>query len=121
KSLSGAKNTPPLAPDGLLSVPSVGGRVDLSWNAASDPNTAATGLTYEIRVGSSAAAIDVMAPRADPQTGRRRVVRPGRAGSSTSWYLDDLAPGTYYWSVQAVDNSYAGSPFAAEQTFTITN
>jgi len=30
------------------------------------------------------------------------------------------APGRdYYWSVQAVDTSFAGSPFAAEQQFTV--
>jgi hypothetical protein len=32
----------------------------------------------------------------------------------------NVAPGRdYYWSVQAVDTSFAGSPFAAEQQFTV--
>src|SRR5262249_5403800 len=31
-----------------------------------------------------------------------------------------LRPGrTYYWSVQALDNSFAGGPFAAEASFTV--
>ena len=31
----------------------------------------------------------------------------------------NLPFGRYYWSVQAVDTSFAGSPFAVEQQFTI--
>ena len=34
----------------------------------------------------------------------------------------NVAPGRdYYWSVQAVDTSFAGSPFAAEQQFTVAD
>jgi hypothetical protein len=29
--------------------------------------------------------------------------------------VNNLAPGRYYWSVQTIDTSFAGSPFAAEQ------
>jgi hypothetical protein len=44
-----------------------------------------------------------------PQTG------PARNGSAT---LHHLTPGrTYYWSVQAVDSGFVGSPFAVEQQF----
>ncbi len=32
-----------------------------------------------------------------------------------------LLPGTYYWSVQTVDNSFAGSAFSAEKSFVITD
>jgi hypothetical protein len=32
-----------------------------------------------------------------------------------------LTPGTYYWSVQAIDPALAGSAFAAESVFVITN
>ena len=32
-----------------------------------------------------------------------------------------LPPGTYYWSVQAIDNSYAPSPFAEERSFSVTS
>ncbi|MBT8400553.1 MAG: VCBS repeat-containing protein [Rhodothermia bacterium] len=121
KSLSGAQNSAPLPPDGLTSSTDPGGRVSLSWNPAIDPNTPSSGLTYELRVGTSPGGIDVMAPRADPQSGDRRVVEAGREGSGTSWGLVGLSPGTYYWSVQAVDNSFAGSAFAAEQSFMIGN
>jgi hypothetical protein len=37
----------------------------------------------------------------------------------TSIFLHHLHPGqTYYWTVQAVDTSFAGSPFASEAQFT---
>jgi hypothetical protein len=29
-----------------------------------------------------------------------------------------MVPGTYYWSVQAIDTAWAGSAFASEGTFT---
>jgi nitrite reductase/ring-hydroxylating ferredoxin subunit len=45
-------------------------------------------------------------------TARMGSARNGSAG------FHQLDPGrTYYWSVQAVDSSFAGSPFAAEQQF----
>jgi len=31
-----------------------------------------------------------------------------------------LAVSTYYWSVQAVDGTWAGSPFAAEESVDLT-
>jgi hypothetical protein len=34
--------------------------------------------------------------------------------------LNHLSPGTYYWSVQAIDHGYAGSPFAVEASFIIS-
>ena len=118
KSLSAVANVPPLPPEGLSSVTGPG-TVTLSWNPSSDRETPATGLTYELRVGTAPGGLNIVAPRADPQTGFRRVVEAGGVGSGTSWFLQNLRPGTYYWSVQAVDNSYAGSPFAAEASFTI--
>lgn len=43
----------------------------------------------------------------------------GNAGHSLTARLGHLKPGTnYFWSVQAVDTAFAGSPFAAEGTFT---
>jgi len=36
-----------------------------------------------------------------------------------SYTLKDLPDGKYYWSVQAIDNCFSGSPWATEQSFTI--
>jgi hypothetical protein len=48
----------------------------------------------------------------------RRIARIGNAGASTQWRAN-LPPGTYFWSVQAIDAAFAGSAFAAESVFTI--
>ncbi|MBI5008099.1 MAG: hypothetical protein HZB98_00245 [Bacteroidia bacterium] len=49
------------------------------------------------------------------------LLKPGMGNvyKNTSWFLKDLSPGTYYWSVQTVDNSGLASPFSTEKTFTI--
>jgi len=45
---------------------------------------------------------------------------PERRYSGQLLDIKNLTPGTYYWSVQAVDNNYAGGAWAAENTFTIS-
>jgi hypothetical protein len=58
---------------------------------------------------------------ADLGTGFRRLPKPGNAGLRRSWTINHLQRGTYFWTVQAVDHSFAGSPFAPVQTFMVTN
>jgi hypothetical protein len=60
-----------------------------------------------------------MSPMSDKSTGYRKVVAMGNTNHDTSWTIKGLAPGKYYWSVQAIDNCFAGSNFAVEQSFTI--
>jgi len=57
---------------------------------------------------------------ADPETGVRYLTCTGNAGQCQSWNFFNLEPGTYYWSVQSVDQAYEASPFAPEQSFAIT-
>lgn len=111
-------NTPPSAPGALATLISTN-RVRFSWNAASDPNQS-QGLSYNLRVGRSPGAADVMSPAADATTGWHRLPQRGNADLSRGWLLKNLAPGTYYWSVQAIDHGFAASPFAAEQSFVVT-
>jgi hypothetical protein len=49
--------------------------------------------------------------------GRLRVPRSGNAGVVTQRTIYGLPAGTYYWSVQAVDNNFVGSTFAPEASF----
>jgi hypothetical protein len=53
--------------------------------------------------------------------GLRLLPALGNAQATNSvHHLARLTPGrTYYWSVQALDTSFAGSPFAVEQPFTL--
>lgn len=96
-----------------------GGEVTLSWSASEDVEVSSEALTYAVRVGTSPGSSDVMIAASTVDDGYRLYARHGNVGHNTRWTLD-LPNGTYYWSVQAVDNSYVGSPFSTEGSFTIT-
>ncbi|MEG3997409.1 MULTISPECIES: FG-GAP-like repeat-containing protein [unclassified Microcoleus] len=110
-------NTPPAAPTGLSALPS-GREVTFKWNKATDAQTPADGLSYNLRVGTTPGGSDILAPMS-LNDGTRQVVGLGNANQNTEWQLKDLSPDkTYYWSVQAIDTAWAGSPFASEGSFT---
>jgi hypothetical protein len=111
-------NSRPSLPSGLASEV-VGNTAVLSWDAADDVETAAPGLTYNVRVGSAPGAEDVVPPMADLATGFRRVVDYGNAFHGTSLVLSGLPPGTYHWSAQAVDAAFDPSAFAPEGDFLV--
>lgn len=111
-------NTPPNSPGQLSSVV-VGKSVRLYWDAARDPNQTG-GLSYNLRVGTSPGAGDVLNPISH-NDGVRKVVAHGNAGGQLVWVITNLVGGVYYWSVQAVDHSFAGSAFATEASFVISN
>ncbi len=90
----------------------------LGWLPAIDLDTPANGMTYNLRLGRAPGAGNVAPPMSNAATGYRRLPQMGNAGQGVTATLQ-LAPGTYYWSVQAVDSAFAGGPFAAEQSFTI--
>lgn len=110
-------NTPPASPGNLNATVS-GTGAGLSWSAATDANQSA-GFSYNVRVGTTPGGVDVVSPMADAATGFRRIPALGNADENLSWSLTNLATGTYYWSVQAVDHAWAGSAFATEKTFTL--
>ncbi len=96
------------------------GDVILKWTAATDNNTPSKALGYNVRIGTAPGLSDVVAPNSDLATGYNRVVNKGNVLSGTQFLLSNLAAGTtYYWSVQAIDNSYEGGAFTTEQSFTV--
>jgi hypothetical protein len=113
-----ASNTPPSAPSGLTTV-TTGNGVLLSWNASSDAqNTNAASLTYNLRVGTTPGGTDIVAPAANLTSGLRHLSAMGNVQHGTNAWLTNInANVTYYWSVQAVDATFAGSVFSAEGTF----
>ncbi len=111
-------NTPPAAPTGLGAAVFSSGVATLSWSADSDSQTPASGLTYNVRVGTSPGAADVFGGMADLTTGQRRLPALGNANENLGWTVGGLTTGqTYYWSVQAVDTALAGGPWATEASF----
>ncbi|WP_293337891.1 FG-GAP-like repeat-containing protein, partial [Microcoleus sp. CAWBG58] len=112
-------NTPPTVPTGLRSQVS-NREVSFNWNPATDAQTPAAGLNYNLRVGTTPGGSEIFAPMS-LNNGTREIVGLGNASQNTNWQLKDLQPGTYYWSVQAIDTAWAGSPFATEGSFTISD
>jgi hypothetical protein len=111
-------NTPPSAPSNLT-VSFTGTNVDLSWDAGSDTQTPAAGLTYNLRVGTTPGGSETLAPHS-ASNGRRRIAAMGNMNLARAAQLRGVIPGTtYYWSVQAVDTGFAGSAFASETSFTM--
>lgn len=111
-------NTPPQAPSGLRATVGNDG-VTLAWNASTDAETPNPGLSYNVRIGTRPGAVDVLSPDSDIESGCRRVPAPGNAGQRLSLRLSNPSRGVFYWSVQAVDTGFAGSPFAAEECFSL--
>lgn len=117
-------NTPnpaPSVPTGL-SAQHVGSRFLFTWNRSTDNNTPQQSITYNIRVGSTPNGIDIRAPQSDLTTGFHRVLRAGEMRDTFAYI--EIPPGQYqqgvytYWSVQAIDNGYKASPFAAYDSIT---
>ena len=108
-------NTTPAPPSGLTATLS-GSSLLLGWNAASDLQTPAAGLTYNLRIGTTPGGSDILAPSAAPN-GWRRLPALGNAQHGASTLFNFTVGTPYYWSVQAVDVAFAGSPFSAESTF----
>lgn len=103
----------PAPPTGLSATVASSG-VELSWDAS--PATA----SFNVRVGTQPGTADIMAPMADLTSGRRLVSDRGNADHRTFSVLRGLTPGRYYWSVQSLDHAMAGSTFADEQTFVVS-
>ncbi len=110
-------NSSPASPTGLTAMVSKDSVV-LSWSQSTDTETPQTGLTYNVYVGKSPAGCEVVSPMADSSTGFRKIVSLGNVAQVTSWTIQNVPEGKYYWSVQSIDNSFSASSFATEQSFT---
>ncbi len=90
-----------------------------SWDPAADDRTPRQMLSYNLRVGTSSGSSNIVGPSSNVSSGYLREPRVGNNNRILRRTLDNLPAGTYYWSVQSVDNSYAGSQFSTEQTFDV--
>ena len=79
--------------------------------------TPQVGLSYNLRVGTTSGGDEVFSGMADG-SGWRRIPALGNAQENLSWTLA-LPAGTYFWSVQATDTAFAGSPWAPEETVVV--
>ncbi|MFH2049392.1 MAG: FG-GAP-like repeat-containing protein, partial [bacterium] len=111
-------NSVPIAPTGLNAT-SIGSDVIFSWDKSTDTETSQNGLTYNLYVSTTPGGCQVKSPMADISSGYRKVVQLGNVNHCNSYTLKGLPDGNYYWSVQAIDNTFAGSAFSPEASFTI--
>ncbi len=116
RNVMAASNVPPMAPGSPAAAVSPG-TVVLSWIAATDDHTPVAGLNYNLRIGTTPGGYDTVSPMSDPVTGVRRVPQRGLIQLTSSTL--SLPPGTYYWSVQAIDSAFLGGAWSTEGTFTI--
>ena len=111
-------NNPPSRPTNLsLSVN--GNAVTFGWNKSSDIETPSNGLKYNLVITSATSGLNVMSPMSNRNNGYRKIISLGNANQDTSWTIRGLSKGIYSWSVQAIDNAFAGSDFAFEQNFEV--
>ncbi|MBU2649353.1 MAG: VCBS repeat-containing protein [Bacteroidetes bacterium] len=108
-------NSLPEAPSSLSCVLD-NGSVRLSWNKGNDIETGVNGLNYNVRIGSSPNGIDIRSPMAELSSGERLISKRGMI-NDTAWFIESLPDGTYYWSVQTIDNGYESSEFSNENSF----
>lgn len=92
--------------------------VVLSWSAPTGDTTPAAALTYDLRVGRTSQGVEVMSGDTYPgDTVAGRILGNVQNGETATLYIRN--PGTYTWSVRALDGGQAGSAWSAERTFVI--
>ena len=120
RNLTANTNSPPTQPTGLAMTRTTNAAM-LSWSAATDEQTPSSGLSYNVRAGTTPGGTNLLAAHVNAATGFRRLPAPGNAQLRQSLPLAGLTNGQpVYWSVQAVDNSFAGGPFASETSVVST-
>ncbi|MBN1183667.1 MAG: PKD domain-containing protein [Bacteroidales bacterium] len=78
------------------------------------------GYSYNIRLGTTIDCDEIIQPESDLSTGYRYIPQPGNASYGHSWKVSGLEPGKYYWSVQAIDQSFSGGPWSFIDTFYVS-
>lgn len=107
-------NEAPTAPDNLrVSYDAAARTVTFTWDAATDDNTPAEALHYNLYVRKAGGENVYMTLPADIATGRMKVTELTPALSTTSHSLTiPIENADYEWGVQAIDNGKATGKFA---------
>ncbi|MEM7549463.1 MAG: FG-GAP-like repeat-containing protein [Bacteroidota bacterium] len=112
---SGKANTSPQAPSNLNATANAN-TIELSWNPAIDNETPSQGLFYNVYIRS---ATDTLVYPYTNANGDKQLINFGNAAHVEKFVHTNLDDGTYFWAVQAIDNSFATSSFSEEQSFEI--
>jgi hypothetical protein len=96
------------------------GRAMLHWNSCADAQTPKQAISYNICIGTSPGSMDILSPLAMINSGFRTITAPGNASADTSWIIRGIPQGTYYFSVQAIDNGFMPGAFSESYLFTFS-
>lgn len=107
KNLNYYENEVPNTPDFLKAITTCESAA-LNWQKSNDDHTPTQCITYEIYIGTQPGICDVFSKANKNQIRRNQ------------FEVNNLKPGTYYWSVKAVDQAQSASAWAPEQSFTIS-
>ena len=110
-----SSNTKPLPPAAATFTESFFRReIRLKWDAGSDAQTPADGLTYNFYLRDATKKIVV--PNVDFTNGNLRSTNLAN-GFGKRGFVNNVPEGQLYFAVQSIDGSKAGSVFSAEKTF----
>ncbi|MFN4085392.1 MAG: FG-GAP-like repeat-containing protein [Spirosomataceae bacterium] len=104
------KNERPAPPSNLRVIDKGYGNVEFKWDKPQDDHSRFFG--YRIRIGTTPGGDEITQSFSILSTGSQLV--SGHPPLFLESYLKQLNPGRYYWSVQAIDQSFQGSMFAKE-------
>ena len=110
-------NIPPTPPANLTKSEEEGDTtILLKWGSGSDLETPDSGLYYNVRVGTSSGADDIVSGvYGTPLLGN--YLRPKVSDDQLGIRLKNLPADTYYWSVQTIDTSLKASEWSTEKEF----
>ncbi len=100
-------NTPP-SPPTILNFSYTKPILSLTWNSGTDIKTPSSGLYYNLRIGTSSGSSNIVSPLHSCQFGSYYGLQ------NRKFKITNLPPGRYYWSVQAIDTTFAKSGWSAE-------
>ncbi len=114
-----AANTNPAVPAELTSNV-VKSEVTLNWKTVRSDITPYWAMTYNLRVKTKTSTVfDITSPHSEA-SGYRRIVAYGNMEHDTTFIFKKMPFGDFTWSVQAVDNGFAGGEFAPDENFTVS-
>jgi hypothetical protein len=119
KNISKKSNTAPSTPVNLQCNVQ-GNQATLTWNKSSDNETSQNGLSYNLYISTQSLKENIKPGMSNIANGFRKIVKIGNASSNNYTIKELIAGQTYYWGVQAIDNTFKGSAYAAEQSFTVS-
>lgn len=116
KNLIPVANDAPVEPKGLTTTFD-NLTVHFNWFPGFDNNTPSPGLTYNLRLGTTPGGSEIISPSASGVNGFSILPGHGNTDNDTGMHVMGLDSGTYFWSVQTVDNSFNTSEYSAEYSF----